>query len=203
MMAINVKEYFANLPARTLTMLCAAAAAVVLALYGYFLMWPLWDDWDRNEQTLQKLDTDLGVKRRIASNRPTLEAEIKKLESQLNEALVRLPEEKDIPKLMTQINTLGQQAGLEFSFFRPGTPIKKGFYSELPIELRVEGGYHTLGMFLDRLSKLDRIVAVSDAKISPLPVQVQRADKVIVADLKATTYMFVEKGGPASAPAKK
>ena len=202
-MAINVKEYFANLPARTLTLLCVAAAAIVLVLYGYVLMWPLWDDWDRSQQTLQKLDKDLAVKRRIASNRPALEIEIKTLEAQLNEALVRLPEEKDIPRLMTQINSLGQQAGLEFSYFRPGTPVKKGFYSELPIDLRVEGGYHTLGVFLDRLSKLDRIVAVSDAKIAPLTGQSQRSEKVISAELKATTYMFVEKGGPASAPAKK
>ncbi len=202
-MAINVKEYLSNLPQRTLTLIGVTVAVVVVLGYGYFLMWPLWDDWDRNVATLQKLDSDLAVKRRVASTQPALEAEIKNLESQLNEALVRLPEEKDIPKLMTQINTLGQQAGLDFSFFRPGTPVKKGFYSELPIDVRVEGGYHTLGAFLDRLSKLDRIVSVSDVKITPLPAQAQRADKVIAADLKATTYTFVEKGGPASAPAKK
>ena len=202
-MAINIKEYFANLPKRTLMLVCATGAVLVVLAYGYFLMWPLWDDWDRNVTSLQKLDNDLAVKRRVASSRPALEAEIKNLETQLNDALVRLPEEKDIPKLMTQINTLGQQAGLDFSFFRPGTPVKKGFYSELPIDFRIEGGYHTLGVFLDRLSKLDRIVAVSDVKITPLPLQGQRADKVIAADLKATTYMFVEKGGPASAPAKK
>ncbi len=202
-MAINVKEYVANLPRRTLILLCAAAAVIVVALYGYVLMWPLWDDWERNEQTLQKLDSDLAVKRRIASSRPALEAEIKKLEAQLNEVLVRLPEEKDIPKLMTQINTLGQQTGLEFSLFRPGNPVKKGFYSELPIDLKIEGGYHTLGLFLDRISKLDRIVAVSDIKIAPLAQQAVATDRVIVADLKATTYMFVEKGGPASAPPKK
>ncbi len=200
-MAVNVKEYLANLPPRTLALLCAAGAVIVLVLYGYFLMWPLWDDWDRNEQTLQKLDNDLAVKRRIASSRPALEAEIKKLESELNDALVRLPEEKDIPRLMTQITSLGQQGGLEFTLFRPGTPVKKGFYSELPIDLRVEGGYHALGGFLDRISKLDRIVAVTDVKIAPLSQQ--RTDRVIAADLKATTYMFVEKGGPASAPAKK
>ena len=72
----------------------------------------------------------------------------------------------------------------------------------MPIDIRVEGQYHSLGGFLDRVSKLERIVTVSDVKIVPLSTQQQRNDRTIVADLKATTYTFLEKGGTAGAPAK-
>jgi type IV pilus assembly protein PilO len=120
----------------------------------------------------------------------------------LGDALVRLPEEKEIPKLLTQVNTLGQQNGLEFLLFRPGPPAKKGFYAEVPIDMRVEGQYHSLGGFLDRVSKLERIVNVSDLRVTPLSTPAQRGDRSIVADLKATTYTFLEKGGSASEPAK-
>jgi len=200
-MALDMKSYFANIPAKQRYLLIGLAVAGVLTGY-YFLMNPLWEDKGRHEETLQKLQADLQQKQLIAANRPKLEAEIKALEKELDDALVRLPEEKEIPKLLTQVNTLGQQNGLEFLLFRPGAPAKKGFYAEVPIEMRVEGQYHSLGGFLDRVSKLERIVNVSDIRVSPMTGQAQRGDRSIVADLKATTYTFLEKGGSASAPAK-
>jgi type IV pilus assembly protein PilO len=203
-MALDMKSYFANIPTKQRYFLIGLAVAGVLTGY-YFLMNPLWEDKGRHEETLQKLRADLQQKQLVAANRPKLEAEIKALEKELDDALVRLPEEKEIPKLLTQVNTLGQQNGLEFLLFRPGAPAKKGFYAEVPIEMRVEGQYHSLGGFLDRVSKLERIVNVSDIRVSPVAAPAQRGDRgdrSIVADLKATTYTFLEKGGSASAPAK-
>ncbi|HWU38723.1 MAG TPA: type 4a pilus biogenesis protein PilO, partial [Candidatus Acidoferrum sp.] len=132
--------------------------------------------------------------------RPKLEEEIKGLEKQLEAALVKLPEEKEIPKLLTQVNTLGLQSGLDFLLFRPAAPVKKGFYAEVPIDIRVEGEYHSLGTFLDRVSKLERIVNVADLRLSPLPAQKQQLGRTISADFKATTFTFLEKGGSAGAP---
>jgi len=202
-MALDLKGYFANIPKRQLYLLIGVLGGGLVAAYVYFLMMPLWEEKGRHEEALQKLQADLKQKQLIAANRPKLEAEIKTLEKQLAEALVRLPEEKDIPNLLTQVNTLGQQNRLDFLLFRPGAPVKKGFYAEVPIDMRVEGQYHSLGSFLDRVSKLERIVNVTDFRISPLAAQAQRtSDRSVVAEMKATTYTFLEKGGSASAPAK-
>ena len=201
-MALDLKAFFANAPKKQLYLLGGVAGVAIVALYAYFLIMPLWEEKGRSEDKLRKVQSDLQQKQLIAANRPKLDAEIKALEKQLDEALVRLPEEKDIPRLLTQINTLGQQNGLEFLLFRPGTPAKKGFYAEVPIDIRVEGQFHSLGGFLDRVSKLERIVTVSDIKISPLSGQTQRTDRSIAADLKATTYTFLEKGGSTDAPKK-
>jgi type IV pilus assembly protein PilO len=202
-MALDLKSYFANIPPRQLTILIVVGLGAVVGLYAYFLMMPLWEEMGKHEATLQKLRTDIEQKQRIAANRPKLEAEIKGLEKQLADVLVRLPEEKDIPKLLTQVNTLGQQGGLDFLLFRPGLPIKKGFYAEVPIDVKVEAQYHSLGSFLDRVSKLERIVNVSDIRVTPLAPSAQRGDRSIAAEMKATTYTFLEKGGAASAPEKK
>ena len=202
-MALDLKGYFANIPKRQLVLLIGVLGGGLVAAYVYFLMMPLWEERGKHEEALQKLQGDLNQKQLIAANRPKLEAEIKTLEKQLAEALVRLPEEKDIPNLLTQVNTLGQQNRLDFLLFRPGAPVKKGFYAEVPIDMRVEGQYHSLGSFLDRVSKLERIVNVTDFRISPLAAQAQRtSDRSVVAEMKATTYTFLEKGGSASAPAK-
>jgi type IV pilus assembly protein PilO len=91
---------------------------------------------------------------------------------------------------------------LEFLLFRPGAPVRKDFYAEVPIDIRLQGDYHALGTFLDRVSKLERIVNVADIKIGPLPLQQQRGGRTITADFKATTFTFLEKGGSAGAPTK-
>jgi type IV pilus assembly protein PilO len=201
-MALDLKTLFANAPKKQLYLLGGVAGAAIVALYAYFLMMPLWEEKGKLEDQLLKVQSDLQQKQLIAANRPKLEAEIKALEKQLDEALVRLPEEKDIPRLLTQVNSLGQQNGLEFLLFRPGAPVKKGFYAEVPIDIRVEGQFHSLGGFLDRVSKLERIVTVSDIRITPLSGVAQRTDRSIAAELKATTYTFLEKGGSTDAPKK-
>ena len=201
-MALDLKGYFANLPKRQRYMLIGLLGGAIIVGYVYLLMMPLWAEKGKLEGDLEKLRNDLALKKNIAANRPKLEQEIKGLEKQLEVALVKLPEEKEIPKLLTQVNTLGQQSGLEFQLFRPAAPIKRGFYAEVPIDIRVQGEYHTLGGFLDRVSKLERIVNVADLRISPLAVQQQRAGRTITADFKATTFTFLEKGGSAGAPVK-
>ncbi len=203
-MALDIKAYLGNIPKKQLYLLAGVAVGGVLTLYVWLLAWPMWEQRGALQADLQRLETDLNQKKAIAANRPKLEADIKALQSQLEAVLVRLPEEKDIPRLLTQVNTLGQQNGLEFLLFRPGTPSKKGFYAEVPIDMRVEGQYHSLGAFFDRVSKLERIVNISDIKVSPLSAQQQKPDRSVVADMKATTFTFLEmeKGGSASAPKK-
>jgi type IV pilus assembly protein PilO len=201
-MAFDVKGMVGNVPPRQRYLLLGVIGVGIVAAYVYLLMLPLWESKGKLETDLQKIQADLEQKRMIAANRPKLEEEIKGLEKQLDAALVKLPEEKEIPKLLTQVNTLGLQSGLEFLLFRPGAPVKKGFYAEVPIDIRVEGEYHTLGTFLDRVSKLERIVNVADLRINPLSAQKQQIGRTISADFKATTFTFLEKGGSAGAPTK-
>jgi type IV pilus assembly protein PilO len=204
-MALDVKTAFASLSKKQQIGLVAGSIVVAVGLYGYFLIYPMWEEKGRLEGELTKVQSDLRQKQLIAANRPKLEQEIKELEKKLEAVLVRLPEEKDIPKLLTQINTLGQQNGLEFLLFRPSAPVRKGFYAEVPFEMRVEGQYHTVGGFLDKVSKLERIVNVTDIRVTPLPAKTQqeKVDRTVIADMKATTFTFLEKGGSASAAPKK
>ena len=202
-MALDFKSLAGSMTPGQRKLVIGAIGLGIIALYVTQLVLPLWESRDSLETGLQKLQADLDQKRMIAANRPRLEEEIKGLEKQLEAAVVKLPEEKEIPNLLTQVNERGQQSGLEFLLFRPAAPVKKGFYAEVPIDMRVEGEYNTLATFLDRVSKLDRIVNVADLRISPLPAdRAKKTGRTISADLKATTFTFLEKGGSAGAPAK-
>jgi len=201
-MALDFKRIADSLTPKQRYWLLGIVGLGIMVLYVTQLMLPLWESKGKLETDLRKIQADLEQKRIIAANLPKLEAEIKELGKQLEVALVKLPEEKEIPKLLTQVNTLGLQSGLEFLLFRPAAPVKKGFYAEVPIDIRVEGEYHTLGEFLDRVSKLERIVNVADLRINPLTAQKQQLGRTISAELKATTFTFLEKGGSAGAPTK-
>jgi type IV pilus assembly protein PilO len=113
--------------------------------------------------------------------------------------IVKLPEEKEIPSLLTQVTTLGQQAGLDFTAFRPGTIQPKDFYAEVPINIRAEGGFHSLGTFFDRISKMTRIVTVNDFRIAQFPAK-KGVEKTIAADFGVVTYTYG--GAAAKADAK-
>ncbi len=201
-MALDFKRFAGSTTPKQRILLFSVVGIGIVAYYVTQLMMPLWERKGTLEADLQKLTADLAQKRMIAADRPKLEAEIKAKAAQLEASLVKLPEEKEIPNLLTQVNERGQQTGLEFLLFRPAVPVKKGFYAEVPIDIRVEGEYHTLAMFLDRVSKLARIVNVADLKITPLVAQRVVTGRTITADIKATTFTFLEKGGTAGAPSK-
>ena len=79
---------------------------------------------------------------------------------------ILLPKESEIPKLLTDISALGRNAGLDFLTFKPLADIPKDFYAEIPVTINVRGPYHNMGYFFDQVSKLARIVSVSNVKMS-------------------------------------
>jgi type IV pilus assembly protein PilO len=81
-------------------------------------------------------------------------------------AITLLPETREIPELLTQISQLGLSAGLEFRLFKPEPEKPADFYAEVPVSLAIIGPFHDLARFFDHLSKLSRIVNVTDIKIS-------------------------------------
>ncbi len=84
---------------------------------------------------------------------------------------------------------------------RPGAPVAaapQDFYQELPINVEVEGNYHNLGLFLDRVSRLSRLVKIGEVKIKT-PSKQTASTTISIACL-ATTYMYVE-APPVAAPA--
>jgi type IV pilus assembly protein PilO len=98
-----------------------------------------------------------------------LEKFVKELEDAkmiFEETAVLLPKDKEIPKLLTDISALGRSAGLDFLTFKPQADIPKDFYAEIPITINVRGPYHNIGFFFDQVSKMERIVSVSNVKMS-------------------------------------
>jgi len=117
------------------------------------------------EQRYQQLAQDLEQARQMASTLPEAEARHARLVGYWTYARRLLPEETEITALLHEIAYRGQQCGVEFTLFKPEPAVSHTFYSEKPVEIRVEGGYHQIARFLNELAQMDRIVHIQDLDI--------------------------------------
>jgi type IV pilus assembly protein PilO len=98
-----------------------------------------------------------------------------------------LPEKREIPSLLTGISQSGQDAGLEFLTFQPQNETIKDFYAEIPVFIKVSGGYHNVAMFFDNVSRLYRIVNMKD-----IEMKAEQKANTLTTICTAVTYRFVE-----------
>ena len=76
------------------------------------------------------------------------------------------PPKRNTEELIKRIETLTRQGDFTLKKFTPGELVQKEFYSEWPIDIQLEGTYHNLALFFDRMSRFSRIINVEDMKIS-------------------------------------
>jgi len=146
--------------------------------------------------TVQKQLREVKAK---AANLARFEKELEIAQANFFEKAALLPNEKEIPQLLKDISSLGRTAGLDFLTFKPLADIPRDFYSEIPITINVRGPYHNMGFFFDQVSKLERIVTVSNVKMgSP---KKEAGEMVLKSDCRLVTYRFTDK--PLPKPEKK
>lgn len=142
-----------------------------------------------------EIDRGLATARRL----PEFRKEIASLESQLDQLRTVLPEEQDVGDLLRRVQGMATQSNLEIRGFVPQAVARKQMHMEWPIGLQLEGTYHNLGDFLERVSKFPRIINVGGlhirAKEPPGP-----NGATITADCTATTFVLIDTP-PATAPA--
>jgi type IV pilus assembly protein PilO len=191
--------------------LLPVVAVIVGAIYAYVGYLPKAGELEKLRADQLQLQRRLNEVRAVAENLAKFEEEIVILERKLKIALRQLPDSKELPVLLTDINTLGKTSGLEIKAFRPQQEIKRDFYAEVPIEVEFVGKFHDIASFFDQVARLPRIV-----NINKLNVQIGD-ESTIETTLKvageATTFRFLDeseqappaepagKGKPAAKPA--
>jgi type IV pilus assembly protein PilO len=141
-----------------------------------------------------KLTQELQKAKATARNLGKHKAEVAKAKKRFEEIASILPKEKEIPKLLTNISALGRGAGLEFVTFKPQRDVRKDYYDEIPVQIKLTGPYHNTGSFLDQVSKLDRLVSVSNIKMGG-PKLVE-GEMLLNSSCRLVTYRFTNKPLP-------
>jgi len=104
--------------------------------------------------------------RPMAAEVTRMRRETAEIERQLDVAKAKLPTEREVPSLYRTLSDAAVQAGLAVSLFQPKAPRTLDFYTEVPISVIAEGGYHELGDFLARVAMLPRATMVGDLKLT-------------------------------------
>ena len=113
-----------------------------------------------------ELKQNYQAKYRIAVNLQAYEEQLARLQNDFSSMLKSLPTSNETPGLLDDITLVGTSAGLTFRLLNWQQEVPKEFYTELPIQMEVTGGYHNFGQFASEIAGLPRIVTVHDFEIS-------------------------------------
>jgi type IV pilus assembly protein PilO len=183
-----------SLPAPVKAVLMLVMFVVLFGL-GYWYFWTdaftALDEAKAKEEELRKVFLD---KKAQAVNLEAYKQQMVEIEKTFGALLKQLPDKSKMDGLLTDINQAGLARGLEFELFKPGSEVQTEFYAEMPISIKVQGGYHDLGAFATDISKLSRIVTLSDISIVSAASKDGKpaVDAKLVMDVTAKTYRYLD-----------
>lgn len=176
------------------TKLGAVGALVALITFGnwFFVVSPMFTEIQAKQETQRKLEDDLIQKQSIANNLAQFRQEKEILERKLQQALQELPNEANIGELISSLSEVGNKSGLTIDSIEPRGEARQGFYASIPVGMAVTGSYHQIGVFLDSVSKLARIVNVGRLSLSG---GASKSAGKLSATYEATAFRFLPQEG--------
>jgi type IV pilus assembly protein PilO len=169
------------------------AVAAVGGFYWYYVQ-DMQVSLATEQARLDAMKVEINKGLATARQLPEFQRQVGDLQARLNLLRAVLPEEKDVSDLLRRLQTLATESNLQIKGFKPAAIVTKLTHAEWPIALELDGTYHNLGLFLDRVSKFPRIINVTGVTIKSKD-KPQPGSTVSVACV-ATTYVLIE------APAK-
>jgi type IV pilus assembly protein PilO len=168
--------------------LCIVTFALIGGAYYYFILMPRQETLKQVKQTLESQKKKLAIFKQQASQLAKYEKMMAAAQAEFNQAMQALPDKRELPSLLTGISRAGGDAGLLFHLFKPEAEIKKEFFKEIPVSIKVEGRYHQLTDFFYQIIRLNRIVNIHN-----VTAKMTKSGQKLEMNCRAVTYMFVEK----------
>ncbi len=149
------------------------------------------DERERTEHEVIQLQTKKKQMDKI-------QTQLSQMDVTLGELETIIPHQKEISRILNQTQQLAYDSSLDIKRYTPKGEVPKEFYSNWPIEIEIQGGYHNLARFFARLSNFSRLFTLENFSIKSLPSQ--RGDKTISA--KFTTQTYIQRETPAKTKPK-
>lgn len=173
-------------------------AIVVLGAGLWFDTRQQFEQLDSARSKEKTLKDDFVVKQAKAANLDAYKAQMEEMRRSFGAMLRQLPSKTEVAELLVDISQTGLQNGLEFELFKPEAEKPADFYAELPIKIKVMGGYHEFGRFVSDVAALSRIVTLQDFTISMPPPKggasktaAPNSDSLLM-EVTAKTYRYLE-----------
>lgn len=169
-----------------------AIGLLVLGVLGYLGYSMQIQDMQKTQEKqvrdMQKLQGQIVRAEAAQAKLPQFRTEVALLELELQKLLVILPPRRDVPTLLRRFRTLAEQGDFALNTFAPSSEVERDFYNEWPISVELQGTYHNLAEFFDRMSRFSRIFNVDSLRIRQRP----QAQHSITANFVAKTFVYKE-----------
>ncbi|MDL0437922.1 type 4a pilus biogenesis protein PilO [Stutzerimonas frequens] len=165
--------------------------AVVLALGYYLHLQDMQVQLEQQQAQEATLKQQFSSKAFQAANLDAYKKQMSEMETSFGALLRQLPSDTEVPGLLEDITRTGLGSGLEFEEIKLQPEVAQQFYIELPINIKVIGGYHDLATFVSGVSSLPRIVTLHDFEIKP---EKDDSTSKLQMNIVAKTYRYNDKG---------
>jgi Tfp pilus assembly protein PilO len=155
---------------------------------------------ERLETSIDELEREIEKGRAAKADLPRLEEDIRNYEIELERLRKILPTKRETDNLIKRAKQLTERGRFRLTRFTPGNFEDREFFIEWPIRVGLDGTYHELGLFFDRLSRFSRIINVTELNIAPVrQTRGSRGAYTIHAEFIQRTYIYKEETPPPGA----
>lgn len=169
------------------TLLCIALALITAGAAWYFYLSSFEEDLERERATEVSLRADYEKKLLKAVSLEGLKKQREQVQQYVIQLEKQLPSKSEMAALLSDINQAGLGRSLQFELFKPGSEAVKDYYAELPISVKISGGFHDMGMFASDIAHLSRIVTLNNISIAP-----KGKEGALTLDATARTYRYLD-----------
>lgn len=193
----QIKSQFTQLDPNDPSLWPALPRYALLAAVMLFVMIVLWFVWLAPNTTAlldaqaqeEKLREDYRGKLAQAINLDVLKSQLEQVQKYVETLERQLPNKSEMDALLSDINQAGLGRSLQFELFRPGQVVLSDYYAELPIEVKVTGTYHDVGLFAADIAALSRIVTLNNISLTPS----KDKEGVLTMECVAKTFRYLDK----------
>lgn len=175
------------LPAKVIA--CALIICAVLAGIYYFKIQDYKMTLTRVTIEEQTLRTEFESKSAQAANLEAYSAQMEEMQTSFDSLLARLPNDTQVPGLLEDIDKNSETSGSDIESIELQPVRQAEYYVELPISIKVVGGYHDFGNFVSATAGMPRIVTLHDFTITK-----QQDGNDLVMEIAAKTYHYKPQG---------
>lgn len=166
------------------------AAMVAVVILGWLLVLSEEDDNLTAERAKEpNLRNEYRIKLTQAINLDELKKQKELVQEYVTQLEKQLPGKAEMDALLSDINQAGAGRGLQFELFKPGQIVVKDYYAELPISIKVSGGYHDIGSFAGDVANLSRIVTLHNLVVAPAG---KDSNGPLTMEATARTYRYLD-----------
>lgn len=120
-----------------------------------------------------------------AANLEAYKAQMEEMKVTFESLLSRLPAKTEVPGLLEDIGTRGNESGLTNVNINFQPDVVAEYYIEVPISISVDGGYHDMGGFVSGVAGMPRIVTLHDFTITA-----SKESRTLNMKISAKTYRY-------------